>query len=303
MSDEVDLPGVEPELAQKIADKFAGPEFDEPEASSEPEASELPSDSPAETAESTDESSEGGEPPRQQPKAAPKDADVLRHNDEAMWTADEVQLITRCEAERQYLDQRIAQFNELVAQSERVDPSKRAQFELDLTLIREELGRRATALNGALDGLRKSYDGRRTARADKLRASEAEQLKKAFPDLDHGKLRDFILSRGFTEQGLRFAPAKELILAEEARRYRELMARDKQKPRKVKQVKKILDRTPSIENDRLDAAEERMRRFHKSSDVERVLTMREQRRPKTVQVESESIGKAVRDLYQQKYAK
>src|SRR5687767_12468772 len=83
--------------------------------------------------------------PAPKPKAAkesPK-ADAWQPTDpsaDAMWSAQEAQIIGRCEMERQLLDRDIAEFNHHYASLNQVqDPAKRADYEYRLALARREL--------------------------------------------------------------------------------------------------------------------------------------------------------------------
>jgi hypothetical protein len=174
--------------------------------------------------------------PKPEPqRAAAKPDPVVRHDSEAIWTPQDVELISRCEIERQHLDQYAARFNELIAQRDRVDPSQLNDFDLNLSLARQELERRSAALNGALEGIRNTYQSRQRSRAEQLVASEAQKLKAALPDLDIAKTRAYGLKYGFSEQEIdSLADHRHVTILEKARRYDELQRQPK--PKTVRRV-------------------------------------------------------------------
>jgi hypothetical protein len=182
---------------------------------------------------------------QQQPKQEP---DALRHNDEAVWTASEVELISRCESERLYLDQQVARFNDLAAQIDRIEPSKRADFEFNLSMARQELEQRTGMLDQALDGLRQSYEGRQQARGQRYRETEIQKLKSALPDIDFEKTRHYGRSLGFSDQQLEsVVDHREVAVLDKARRYDELMAKQRTQPKVARRVTRKGDDRAKLE--------------------------------------------------------
>lgn len=223
------------ELEARVADIVLGPE---PEDAADEQAVDV------ELVDLAPDHEEGGEEPA--PAAQKSDLTAKEPErrpevqpDGAMWTSEEMSLISSCEVERHALSRDVEQFHQYIDMVQQIaDPNARAQHEQNILAARLDLERRNDALNRALSGLRKTYEDRTKAGMERARSDEAKKLSAVFPSLDIAQTRGYGLTYGFSEAELDgLVDHRMVVILEKARRYDE--AEKQKKPVVIKPTTQI----------------------------------------------------------------
>jgi hypothetical protein len=251
--------------------------------------------------ESADEPTEEKRTPAPERNEQPRTPGI---NPDALWTEADVQARVKYETALEKLNSDIAEWNQAAALVGQIaDPTARADYEQRLMMAHEKITRGSEALGRMANEIEQ---GLRTRAQTQMREFVANEGKKLMPGFDRAKVRDYLLKQGVSEQAIDSPTlsAFELNTAFKAMLYDELQATKAQRSptKRVKVTKNI----PSIERDlrNPEAAQARLEKYHRPADVERVLTIRELKRPKATGGHAgdrggESLSQMIRD-YQSK---
>lgn len=172
-----------------------------------------------------------------EPKAEPQERrePESSDDDEAIFSKDDLELVTAVEPEYAQFQKDLAAFAQLKAIGpEKLadgDKAKAEAIRQQLSDAEAELRKRYETLQAAANQLAGKVQQRQLKKLERKLEAERQKLAERVPDLDKKALRTYLETRGFTKQEISMAADARLIeIAEKARRWDALQA---SKPRKT----------------------------------------------------------------------